>query len=359
MANMSTSYVMETWQKVMLPSAVIQSTICLGCALFSIYMSLILLWRGGFASSRSIPHRFEILGRYPKSVSFGITLALCSFLMSSISWAHYYWGCFLSNNFTFGQLAFIWGWFTWSVGQFCSYFVFLLKLVDTFSGSKYAIPRTTIVCMVILIILYQSVWIIKFAEIIMFRSDMHILRPTQLSMVPLIVIIDFSITITMTYMYISRMFSMMRGQVDYVPDNHIQMTVLRRSLTERGANNRLFMNLSTKISVLCITSLISSLIFVFLDAILVYSDFNVYVLWLTQTWFQIDTIITSVCLTLFLQGTKWIYRVLCCCSISVGHRCLKWRLLSGGFQHSYDLQIENHIIDDISSCSSDHRLQMN
>ena len=101
-------------------------------------------------------------------------------------------------------------------------------------------------------------------------------------------------------------------------------------------------SVAIKITVLSMTSLISSLLTVSFRAIsyftvadqdgiavIIYGIFvNAQVFWL-----QIDTVISSLCLILFLPKTKSIYEFCCCCCIAMTRKCY----------HKQEMRSQSHI----------------
>ena len=118
----------------------------------------------------------------------------------------------------------------------------------------------------------------------------------------------------------------MRGQAETVRDQQLRNEALNQSLNADGANYQ-FMRLSVKIAVLSITSLLSSLAFVSLDALSTYYQWEHSMRWLLYWWLQIDIVITCFCLTLFLARTEKVYNMLCCCCIFIGQRWMRRMLL--------------------------------
>merc|ERR550525_535584 len=120
----------------------------------------------------------------------------------------------------------------------------------------------------------------------------------------------------------------MRGQIETVHGHHLRMDVLDQTLKADG-RNRQMMTLSVKITVLSCVSLLSSLLFVSFMATAIYLQFTVYMDFITNLWLQISTMISTLCLTLYIARTERAYDVLCCCCNILGYRYMKVLLFKG------------------------------
>ena len=317
------------WTKIHVSLAVIEGSICLGCLCFAIYHQR--TYRNLNQANRSY-HKLSI----PKWISFFIYLGLISFFISSISQAIHFWQFNISQDHSAlkNRISIVSCWFTWSLGQLCSYSVFLLRLVNTFADSTHRIPKSTIVYLMALLILYEITWILnciipfEFWEYPLNHTNYFHTKQGQFQYyitIP-IFILDFVITISMIYMFVSRLVLVMREQVEAGLDRHLQMDALDKSLNVHGTNHKL-MGLCVKIAVLSIIGLLSSLIFVVLHALNVYFGLNGCIAMIAHIWLQCDTVISCFCLTLFVAQTETLYRILCCCCIAVGYQWTKRALM--------------------------------
>ena len=332
--------------------AFIQSIICLGCLTFIVYTH----WTTGKRQRRDEQWS---LSRF---IPFCSIIALISFLISSINetirvWTFRTFQDPIIQEIVSSVLISL----CWSFGQFSSYMVFLLRLVDTFSNTTLQVPKIRTKCLMTLLILYEAAWTTKCVVPFVLWSDFinynRNFSRFEVYITVLILILDFFITISMTFMFISRLFVVMRWQSENVHDQHLQMDELNRSLNAEGSNHR-WMHLSVKIAVITITSLVSSLIVVSFDAVSYYFDDyemrDSFVLIFTL-WFQIDTgIISSICLILFLARAERMYRILCCCGTAVGYRCMRGALLSHMSSKTPDLPSNSEAAIGISSVASNN-----
>ena len=315
---MTAKYETPTWQKIKIMIAATECLICLGCLLFTIYTRCL------------IGNRQR---RAPKLIPVFTLLSLCFLLISSIGLGGFYlkWcGTGSTQENTTAIILFRSASLCWSLGHFCSYLVFLLRLRDTFSDTAYMyeVSRSTLLYLVTLLILYETGWFLKCAvPIVIWHTERSTQKKageinwTQIYVLIPILILDVVITISMTYMFITRLFMVMRGQAQFVHERYLRADALNRSLNAHGSNQRL-MNLSVKITVLSLTSLSSTLIFVSFDALSLYLN-GLSMLLYVDLFLQIDTVITCLCLTLFLLHTERVYRVLCCCCNALVYRWMR------------------------------------
>merc|ERR1712154_545928 len=91
-----------------------------------------------------------------------------------------------------------------------------------------------------------------------------------------------------------------------------------------------------------------SLIIVILNAVGWYLDPDTsdWIVFFHHICVQLDTIITCVCLTLFMGRTERIYHLVCCCCSKMGYRCLKRALLT-----RYDAEFSHSDADQYSETS--------
>ena len=200
--------------------------------------------------------------------------------------------------------------------------------------------------LVILLILYEVAWIVQCVANItywlpglMYGAFKHkeLVNRIDHSMDISILILDVLITVSMMYMFVSRLFVALKDQSKIVPNRHIDMDDMNRSLHFRGTNREVI-NLSVKATVLSITSLVSSLALVSFNEAVLYLpscphvDFNLAELF--DLCLQVDTIISCLCLTLFLARIERVYRVLCCCCSAVGLYWLKRKISNVALNNS-------------------------
>ena len=311
--------------------ALIQSGTCLGCLLFAIITCR-------DRSTTNIPCRF-VIGQHSRIILFCIICGILSVFLCSVNMAIFYWGWSPMQPPTIqSMIPYLMVKLGWNFGQFFSYLVFLFKLIDTFSNFTYRISRSFVICVVILLILYEMAWIIKSVAPLLFWLDFvhphahffHTDLAQLLYYLTLpILILDIGITVLLIYMFSSRLLMVMRTHTNTLGDRNLQMIALHQSLTVGQTNHKL-MNLVVKYTVLSTISALSSLIYVSLDAVTIFFDSDISLTLFLTLYFQLDTIITVVCLTLLIERADRIYRTLCCCCINVAHRNLRRLLMHPG-----------------------------
>ena len=310
-----------TWETTLTSVALFESVICLGCLFSTIYIQC------------TTPKRKH---NGCTKISFCTDFGIVCFVMCSVSMAIFYWTYDPSEPPTLlSMIPYLFVKFGWNFGQFCSYFVFIFRVIDTFSNSALKIPRVSSICLVILLTLYESAWIVKCVAPLLFWLDFvhphshffdtNLAKTIYYLTIPIFVF-DLLITVSMTYMFISRLFMVMRLHTETIRGRQFRVEALHQSLHGDGQNRHL-LDLSVKISVLSITSLLSTLIYVSLDAVVIFFDSDQFMAYILSICLEIDTIISCLCLTLFLARTERIYRILCCCCVGVQYRWMKQTLL--------------------------------
>ena len=309
-------YQNRTWGIIQLVIAVFQSIICLFCFVFTMY-----IYSMSRKNIRSNEH--TLMSVIVPSCTF---LGIAAFLFTSICQSIDFWQWNTNTPSTARFITF----FCWSFGQFCCYLVFFFRLIAAFRYSAYKIPRITIIYLVTLLILYEIAWSIYCVFGYCFWSGIGsyalVLLHIEFSMTIPIVILEILITISMIYMFLSRLFLVMKMQIETSHDHYRRMDVLDESLKSNGQNRHL-LDLSIKIAALSMNSLLSSLLFIVLGVITYFYgvDFPVSVL-LCLLWWQIDTVINCICLVLFLKRANVFYDFLCCGCITLFSRCMTYRL---------------------------------
>ena len=311
------------WGILIVSGDVLQSLICFGCLLY-------------FARSH---HRRST----SRTIAFCTFVGIASFIFSGVLQGIHAWIWYTTDSFNptgFGALMLNLSLLCWSLGQFCSYLIFVYRLKDAFVESAYYLRKCTIIYIVSLQITQQIMWIILSIVRYVFysgsapKSELNVLYQIQLWIPSLILILDVVISISMTYLFVSRLFMVMRGQTRTVHDQHRRMNALNESLNIHGQNRRL-LELSVKITILSISALLSSLIFfaVSADAYIygVRHGFDsgryIFKAFCVNAWLAIGNVINCVCLILFLQSTKVMYEKLCCCCIAFCSCCIRRALL--------------------------------
>ena len=294
-----------------------------------------------------------------QSLSFQLKLfnicGIISFLLCAIVhtideyyYNHIYWKWTLTAGLTW-ELT----WLFWSCGQFFSYLLFLNRLKTTFIHSIYEPSRLIIKILYTLLFLIGITWLIAdFAPIYLFivkatpqrikindKIEMHCSIP--------IVAIDVILTLSMTYMFVSRLYKLIFTQTtqkytkyeyDVYDDSNDKIEPL---LNDQSKD---LIQVSVKITILTVTSLLSSVLLVvvriLVNFIVTHKDPKQAALLdlFMSFWIQIDTIISCLCFVLFLPKTQGGFKFLCCCCIGLLSKCMKKSLIYGTTEYNIKQQ---------------------
>ena len=309
--------------------------LCFGCLLFVTHITIAACCR-----RRKNVHNYGLRRkqRYP-IVPVCTFLGLVCFIASAVSQVIRF-REYVGSNFDIGiTISAVTCMTSWSLGHFFSYLVFFLRLTNAFSDSIYALPKYTVIYLVSLLICYFPIcWITKSTILFLFWSDR--LSPLTLEQfeyvmnIP-ILILDVLLSISMTYIFVSRLLAIMRTQTDIEHKGcHLRLAALDQSLKFNGFNRKL-MNLSVKTVVLSTTSLFASLILMSYDAVAFYFHLSTIAVLPLYLWLQIDTLISCLCLTLCFVEAERAYRLLCCCCVSIGKRCMRRALHYADYVSDY------------------------
>lgn len=134
----------------------------------------------------------------------------------------------------------------------------------------------TIITIVTLLALYESAWIGGWIAPLLIWSEstfsQDLLYEIEVYTTIPVVILDVSITVSMTYHFISRLLMVMVNQAVHVHDGYQRMDLLPKSLSAGGRNRRLI-SFSVRLAVLSITSLLSTFIFITFNALSYFYNF--------------------------------------------------------------------------------------
>ena len=122
-------------------------------------------------------------------------------------------------------------WLFWSNGIFMTYLLFLHRIRTTFSNSTFEPSRFTLCCLYILLTLYAMLWLTVFVLPIMIyvdgsglsREEMFDLQ-WKLS-VP-IAIVDILLSVSMTWIFVSRLYALILMQTAMHYDESLPALIL-------------------------------------------------------------------------------------------------------------------------------------
>ena len=294
-----TKYRNPTWGIIQLSIGVLESIICFGCVIFILHFSR--------SRRRQLQRQDSVAAAVPLPIRLCTLIGGLSFLLSSISQSINFWKWNTTGFSTVQLITWYTNIFCWSFGQFTSYSLFLFRIHAAFSNSIFQVPQSTIVIISILLTFYEMSWIIKCVVPFIFWSDsientefhQNVLYQMQVWMTIPILILDALITIWMTSVFVSRLFRL------------VMLRNKTAGIGEQDLDHRMI-SVAIKISLCSISSLVSSLVFISLNAMAYFENFEGPIDKVRVLWLQGDTVISALCLVLVLEGTSTLYNKLCC-----------------------------------------------
>ena len=286
----------------------IELIVCFGSLCFSIYVY------------RTHDHHIPLSSSLKCMNLWGII----SFLLCNISqciniycWNMYYWEFSAVQTMTWYTT-----WFFWSSGIFMSYLLFLNRIETTFNKSAFSPPPRTMLCLYWLLSIYGCIWMTaSLLPIVLYvRSSVSSLDRSSVFEIEFILsipicIIDVIITLSMTHIFVSRLYRLilLQTRMSYEEQmDRAQAERLRVSLLMTNKQHRMI-GVSVKIAILAISSLLSSLILISFRAISFFMRYESPLAKVAAIWIQMDTMISCLCLVLFLPKTQKAFDFFCCC----------------------------------------------
>eukprot|EP01084_Bolivina_argentea_P113621 202468_1 len=246
---------------------------------------------------------------------FGILSFLCCDISQCIN--IYYWNVYYWQYSTTQTITWYLTWLFWSCGIFMSYLLFLNRITTTFKQSTFEPSAKTIYYLYSLLFIYGLLWIIAcFSPV--FTYLFHNITRSLIFKVEFIIsipitIFDILITCSMIYIFVSRLYKLILMQTSMIYNeqyeilnislNEFDSTRMRMSLLWTSRLTQM-MKVSVKISILTITSLTSSFILITLRSISFFLSYKSPLAKCAAMWMQFDTIISCLCLLLFLPKTQ-------------------------------------------------------
>merc|ERR1712096_73499 len=199
-----------------------------------------------------------------------------------------------------------------------TYLLFLNRIETTFGGSSFQPSRCTIHSLYVLLTLYFLIWCTACTlPIANELFEVGILRETLFDVqyvlsVP-IGLVDVTLSISMTYIFVSRLYRLILLQT-------AGNSMIRRRIDEHLEVHGSFLShshyqmirISVKIAVLAITSLTSSLILLSFRAVSFYLSYESPMAKVAAIWIQVDVMLSCLCLLLFLPKTQRGFLCFCC-----------------------------------------------
>eukprot|EP01084_Bolivina_argentea_P071851 130538_1 len=318
---MATTFRGPQWVALHLTIGTIEALTCFGCLIYSIYVYKQRSYKS------PLPKYFKLLN------FFGIL----SFLLCTISHCinAYYYNTQYWTYSTIQTITWYLTWLFWSLAQFFSYLLFLNRINRTFDHSMYQISTKTNTYLRITLFGYISLWLFAnffplIALLIINHSSLQRLLLFYIEFYTFIciTIIDILITVPMTYIFVSKLHKMVFAQtsirytevIDCRKYDAIDIDNNNKSFGLLTSKHLNIIKISSKITILSVCSLLSSSILILLRAVAYfnYKHINTYHLLdkIDAIWLQFDTMISCICLILFLPKTQRGYELFCClCNI--------------------------------------------
>ena len=308
--------------------------VCLCCLSFSIYI---------YRTHNVTPSNPN--GMIAPSLKYMNLCGVISFLLCSIVQCIniWYW------NVDYHQYSFVqtmtWDgtWFFWSVGIFMTYLLFLHRIRITFSNSSLQPSKCTLWSLYISLTIYLLLFLTStILPIFLFIEGSNLTRSRLYDIqfvLPIpIAVLEILISLSMTWIFVSRLYSLILMQTVHHYDESIKSlpglpTKMHShfSLHQRtqalsvldDAKYHRMMQISVKTSMLTIVSLTSSSILMALRAANCLKSKETPMAKLTEWWVQMDTVVSCICLVLFLPRTQRGFDVFCCCCTKLLSECLR------------------------------------
>ena len=252
------------WLPIDMTIGVIQCISCCACLLYALYAYKNL--------NMNVSKSFIIL----------TIICLTLFLMTAITitingwYYNYLWYTFVPPTWNTWQL----GWLFWSFGQGISYILFIIRLQSIFNHTTYSLKTYTIICLATLIFVYLALWIcMTCIPLYLLNKDTSAkttsegLREAELWHITwlfsfIVPALDVIITVSMMYMFISRLFKLITTQTvnemsnfDKPTDQESEVSTEQTVVTPpMSFKDRQLMNVAIRISILTLVSLLGSIL---------------------------------------------------------------------------------------------------
>jgi len=260
-----------------------------------------------------------------------ISFVLCCILQCINIW---YWNVYFDDFSAIQTLTWYGTWFCWSTGIFMTYLLFLHRIQTTFSNSTFEPSACTLRSVHVLLTLYAALWLTAsaaplfiFIEDSAFSLSRERVFEIQWTLSGPIAVVDIVLSVSMTWMFVSRLYALILTQTAIHYDEttkppsrsptlvHSQSSLRRRTqkMSFLEGTHYQMIRISVKIAILAIVSLTSSLILLAFRTTSFVLSYDTPMAKVAAMWIQMDTMISCVCLVLFLPRTQRGFDALCCC----------------------------------------------
>ena len=302
----------------------IEFIVCLTCLCYSLYIH----GTGTIISSRINQSISPLFGKL--NFCGVLSFLLCCILQYINIWyynTHY-------DRYSFTQtMTWCGTWLCWSTGILMTYLLFLNRIRVTFKNSSLEPSNKSIRCLYVLLSWYFTLCVTSSALYIFLYIEGSTLTRSRLQeiqfLLPIpIAALEITISISMTWIFVSRLYSLILMQTVHHYDESIKslpgspaIVHSHRSLHQRthvmsvleDTKYHRMIRLSVKTAILTSVSLTSSsVLMAFRASTCVTSEYSPMGK-ITSIWIQMDTMISCICLVLFLPRTQRGFDSLCCC----------------------------------------------
>lgn len=311
------------WLEVDLIIGIIQCVACVACLVYAIYLYK------------------DIKDKITTSFIILTIICLTLFVFTAITFTinGYYYNLIWWTHTPMSWNTWSLGWLFWSLGQCISYILFIMRLQSVFQTSAYQLSIYTKICLSIILILYVILWICVTCIPLYFlngnqeKDDIveEEFRDLQLYFSFVLSSMDVIISVSMIYMFVSRLYKLLvESTTNQMSESGRTQDAVDSPKPRLTFQQRALINVAIKVSILSLVSLISSMFTVLGRGImyLLNGDLGLdeglgYVVVVNGhvIWLQIDTIISGICVVLFLPKTQNGYEILCCCCHKLMSRC--------------------------------------
>ena len=316
-ASMATPYRNPDWVVPVLIIGSVQIVTCLCSLCYSLYVYKTYHTYHS-KKKEKLPTRLKIFN------FCGILAFLLCAVWQSIN--GYYYNKIYWEFSTLQTMSWYFTWLFWSIGQFISYLLFLDRIKSSFTGSIYQPSAATKSYLYILLTIFGIVWAIaNFLPFLMYIQisdntsiDRSLVFKVEFYCSIPVGIIDIIITISMVHIFVSRLYKLVLTQTKVDHDDFSSNSRQEPLLLKDSHLNMI--RISVKITILSVTSLLSSVVLFVFRGITYFayakgikSDAEELTGLLEALWLRFDTIISCLCLMLFLPKTKKGFKIFCCC----------------------------------------------
>ena len=254
------------------------------------------------SSSRSSSNPIASSLKYMNFI--GVSSFLCCSITQCIN--IWYWNVQYDTYSAAQTMTWFTTWLFWSTGIFMTYLLFLHRIRTTFTNSSFEPSQFTLWSLYILLTLYAILWLTVFIlPILIYVPGSGLSREEMFDFqwklsVP-IAVVDILLSVSMTYIFVSRLYSLILMQTAIHYDESLAKmpgsTTMKSEHSLRRRTHKMsflegtyyqMIRISVKIGILAIVSLTSSLILLGLRVASFYLSYGAMVAKVAAMWLQVS-----------------------------------------------------------------------